>query len=322
MMVAGTRSREKSVATDLRHRPEPKNSAGVSLNELRVRKIMDTPLEFVPNPEFGAQDAESTIVNEDDIVDSEAARDSSVPKHLPGHLARLCQFKLLSADQERRLFRRMNYLKYRAMEGRAQLDPHRPDLETLDAIEEWCTEVRKIRDRIVQANFRLVISVIKKFVTAQNSFDELLSDGLASLMHAVDKFDYDRGFRFSTYAYRSIVFNTLRDLKSRNTEAAGLSVLSEGVVSELTDERRSSQQDEEASRRRSVLKHCVHQLDRRERFIIRSRYALGSHRRTRTFQDLADRLGISKERVRQLERRAVAKLKECAGEHSMGDVFA
>ena len=64
-------------------------------------------------------------------------------------------------------------------------------------------------------------------------------------------------------------------------------------------------------------------LDRRERLIIRSRYALGSHRRVRTFQDLADRLGISKERVRQLEQRALGKLRALAAErdfHSLYDV--
>ena len=47
---------------------------------------------------------------------------------------------------------------------------------------------------------RLVISVVKKFVTPQHSFDEMLSDGIMTMLYAIDKFDYDRGFRFSTYA--------------------------------------------------------------------------------------------------------------------------
>jgi len=65
----------------------------------------------------------------------------------------------------------------------------------------------------------------------------------------------------------------------------------------------------------------LEQLDRRERFIIRSRYALGAHRKVRTFQCLADKLGVSKERVRQLEQRAVSKLRTLAAEFEMDELF-
>ena len=57
---------------------------------------------------------------------------------------------------------------------------------------------------------RLVMSIVKKFVTPQQAFDELLSDGILTLMQAIEKFDFDRGFRFSTYAYRSIARNAYR----------------------------------------------------------------------------------------------------------------
>ena len=61
--------------------------------------------------------------------------------------------------------------------------------------------------------------------------------------------------------------------------------------------------------RSELTKDLLGKLDRRERFVIRCRYALGSHRQQRTFQFLADKLGVSKERARQLERRALDKLK-------------
>jgi RNA polymerase primary sigma factor len=60
---------------------------------------------------------------------------------------------------------------------------------------------------------------------------------------------------------------------------------------------------------RSMMLEMLDQLDRRERFILRGRFALGAHRKVRTFQCLADKLGVSKERVRQLEQRAIIKLK-------------
>jgi RNA polymerase primary sigma factor len=63
-------------------------------------------------------------------------------------------------------------------------------------------------------------------------------------------------------------------------------------------------------------------LDRRERFIIRSRYALGGRRKVKTFESLADKLGVSKERVRQLEQRAVATLQTMAADLKMDELFS
>ena len=63
---------------------------------------------------------------------------------------------------------------------------------------------------------------------------------------------------------------------------------------------------------RSRLAGMLNALDRREKFIIRARFALGSHRKVKTLQAIANRLGVSKERVRQLETRATKKLIEMA----------
>ncbi len=64
----------------------------------------------------------------------------------------------------------------------------------------------------------------------------------------------------------------------------------------------------------------LNDLDRREKFIIRARFSLGSHRKVQTLQALANRLGVSKERVRQLERRAMDKLRVMAGDVSLADL--
>jgi RNA polymerase primary sigma factor len=61
-------------------------------------------------------------------------------------------------------------------------------------------------------------------------------------------------------------------------------------------------------------------LDRRERLIVRCRYALGGHRKVKTFQTIADRLGVSKERVRQLEQRAMSKLRAMAAELQLDEL--
>jgi RNA polymerase primary sigma factor len=70
--------------------------------------------------------------------------------------------------------------------------------------------------------------------------------------------------------------------------------------------------EQQWTRMRTLLSKLLRHLDRREQFILRGRFALGAHREVRTFQCLADKLGVSKERVRQLEQRAIAKLQALA----------
>lgn len=63
---------------------------------------------------------------------------------------------------------------------------------------------------------------------------------------------------------------------------------------------------------RGRLSSMLDRLDRREKLIVRARFSLGGHRRVQTLQKLADRLGVSKERIRQLEKRALDKLRDMA----------
>jgi RNA polymerase primary sigma factor len=162
-------------------------------------------------------------------------------------------------------------------------------------------------------------------VTPKHSFDDLLSDGIISLMQAVDKFDYGKGFRFSTYAYRAIARNAYRSITDRQKEEARFDAAVGEDLSNVAEQDRTSALDEkEWMSMRSTLLEGMNQLDRREQFILRGRFALGAHRKVRTFQCLADKLGVSKERVRQLEQRAIAKLKalvetlQSSPEESMG----
>lgn len=249
------------------------------------------------------------------MVASEAAGKTAngkakLPKDLPGHLARLCESALLTAEEERNLFRQMNYLKFRANATRSRLDPDHPEVTAIEEVEQFLAKANQVRDQIIQANMRLVISIVKKFVTPKHSFDDLLSDGIISLMQAVDKFDYDKGFRFSTYAYRAIARNAYRSITERQKEEARFDAAVGDDLGSVPDQDRTSSLDEkEWMTMRSAMLEMMDHLDRRERFILRGRFALGAHRKVRTFQCLADKLGVSKERVRQLEQRAIVKMK-------------
>ena len=276
----------------------------------QVKRLLETEIEFIGSREFSEPSADINILGS--RVPAVSATDSKMrlPKDLPAHLARLCESSLLSAEEERELFRRMNYLKFRANVVRSRLNPETPDAVAVAEIERLLAEATRVRDHIIQANMRLVISIVKKFVTPKHSFDDLLSDGIISLMQAVDKFDYDKGFRFSTYAYRAIARNAYRSITDRQKEEGRFDATVGEDLSSVPEQDRTSALDEkESMSMRSMMLEMLNQLDRRERFILRGRFALGAHRKVRTFQCLADKLGVSKERVRQLEQRAITKLK-------------
>lgn len=283
----------------------------------RALKLLRTEIPFVPSCEF--QSLEPT---RDENLCQPLSESSEAPSDLPAHLRRMCSKALLTQEQERAFFREMNYLKFRANAWRARIDPDSIDPQMIERIEGLLRQAQAIRDHLIQSNMRLVMSIVKKFVTPQTSFDDLLSDGIMTLMQAVEKFDYSRGFRFSTYAYRSIARNAYRTVKAAHNEESRVTRDAEQWAFEEEGHRSSTLTDQTWENLRQLMASMLSQLDRRERLIIRSRYALGAHRKVRTFQDIAHRLGVSKERVRQLEQRAVSKLRAMAAHLEMDDWFA
>ena len=137
---------------------------------------------------------------------------SRLPSGLPPYLASLYEVPLLTRKQEAHLFRKMNYLKYKAARFRAKLDPARPKRAIMDRIDRLYDEAVATKNQIIRANLRLVVSIAKRHVGPTQNFFELVSDGNMSLMRAVEKFDYARGNKFSTYASWAIMKNFARTI--------------------------------------------------------------------------------------------------------------
>lgn len=283
----------------------------------RARKLLATEIAFISNPSFLSTDmTDGKLPTFSGSQPLPAAKNERKlrPGGMRSNLLRFAESPILTIDQERELFRRMNCLKYQANVVRATIDPNNLDLDALKKAERLLREARAVRDQIVHANTRLVMAVVKKYVTRRNSFDELLSDGLLMLLKAVEKFDYSRGFRFSTYAYLIIGRSVYRSLAARRNLNRKLVQFADGPL-EIVDDSEPSTLIKRSWKLLEVsVGELLGQLSVRERFVVGERFGLGSSSKSRTLKSLAEELGVSKERVRQIELRAVAKLNKLATE--------
>jgi RNA polymerase sigma factor (sigma-70 family) len=287
------------------------------INEVRAQRILETKLEFIDHASFHDPASRDEIMAPMPPPQAKNPRRPKAPKGLPPYLASLYEVPLLEREQEAHLFRQMNYLKSEAHGLRTQLDPARAKTSDLDRIEELQEEALVVKNQIIRANLRLVVSIAKRHVGPSNNFFELVSDGNMSLIRAVEKFDFSRGNKFSTYASWAIMKNFARTIPEENYRrdrfVTGHEEMFEAAADNRTDEH---EYESTLKRMQEAIKGMLDRLDDRERLIITSRFGLGGAAE-RTLEQLGRELGITKERVRQIESRGVDKLRKIAGEQKL-----
>jgi RNA polymerase sigma factor (sigma-70 family) len=288
------------------------------INEMRALRILGVKLEFMPHPSFEDRGASAEILSPmPEPVEGRTPRRTKAPKGLPPYLASLYEVPLLSREQEMHLFRKMNYLKYLAHQRRARVDPCRARTADLDEIERLQEEALAVKNQIIRANLRLVVSIAKRHVGPTNNFFELVSDGNMSLIRAVEKFDFARGNKFSTYASWAIMKNFARTIPEENYRRDRFVTGHEEMFEAAADNRTDEHEYENALKRmQEAVKGMLGRLDERERRIIVSRYGLNGVNE-QTLEQLGRELGITKERVRQIESRAQDKLRRFAHEEKL-----
>ncbi|WCZ32663.1 sigma-70 family RNA polymerase sigma factor [Corynebacterium massiliense] len=273
---------------------------------------------------------------------------------------------LLSADEEVELAQRIEvglYAQYKLNHAEKVTRAEKRDLKIL------AKEGKKARSHLLEANLRLVVSLAKRYTGRGMPLLDLIQEGNLGLIRAMEKFDYAKGFKFSTYAtwwIRQAITRGMADQSrtirlpvhlveqvnklSRIKREMYQSLGREATNEELSDESgieeskiemllRQSRDpvsldmpvgaDEEAplgdfiedaeatdaetavvaSMRHSDIKDVIGSLEQREQDVIRLRYGLDDGV-PRTLDQIGRKFGLSRERVRQIEREVMAKLRD------------
>lgn len=287
------------------------------IGEMRAERIMELPLDLIPNDGFRLVRTEK---QEREVCgpmppSEEPVRKSRLPAGLPPYLASLYEVPLLNREQEGHLFRKMNFLKYRASKLRETLDSSRPKSPLMDRIERYYDQAVATKNQIIAANLRLVVSIAKRHVGQAENFFELVSDGNMSLIRAVEKFDFARGNKFSTYASWAIMKNYARTIPDEHRHRDRFRTSNSEMFGAAEDSRSDQYEQETAQlQRESQVGQILGRLDEREQQIIISRFGLTRGEEPQTLKEVGAAMGVTKERVRQIEARALNKLRKAAQE--------
>jgi RNA polymerase primary sigma factor len=286
------------------------------------------------------------------------------------YLKQIGKVALLNAEQEVSLAKRVEaglYAHYRLDQAKLndeKLSPmQRRDLREIDR------DGRKAKSHLLEANLRLVVSIAKRYTGRGMAFLDLIQEGNLGLIRAVEKFDYVKGYKFSTYAtwwIRQAITRGMADQsrtirlpvhlveqvnklsrikremyqqlgrEATNEELADESGIDESKIEMLLKQSRDPVSldmpvgsDEEAplgdfiedseatdaeaavvaSLRHSDVRAVLDTLDEREQDVIKMRYGLDDGM-PRTLDQIGRSFGLSRERVRQIEREVMAKLRE------------
>jgi RNA polymerase sigma factor (sigma-70 family) len=288
----------------------PAFRAAITLS--RAQRLLELPLDFIDSPEFSGANAEATICGPEPEVATTECR-GKVPSGLPAYLEELYRVPLLNREQEQYYFRRFNFRKFQLAQQRQQLVDSKPTARLINRLERIADDILRIKNLLIRSNLRLVVSIAKKYLKSGSGFFELVSDGNVSLMRAVEKFDYSRGNKFSTYASWAILKNFTRSVPAEHQRLDRFRTGQDEIFAQ-SSEFRTSQINEERTNQgqRDVIREMLKELDGREQKVIAFRFGLEGEGEPQTLEQVGWRLGVTKERVRQIEVRTLEKLRRIA----------
>ncbi|MDP7277477.1 MAG: sigma-70 family RNA polymerase sigma factor [Planctomycetaceae bacterium] len=279
--------------------------------EIRAEILLEQPIDFMDSDEFREQGAAEWILGE--APENPGARVTKAPPGLPAYLASLYTLPVLTREQEQYHFRKMNFLRWQASVARKDLRGRRPVSARMDRVEALLEESMAVKNFLIRSNLRLVVSIAKKHLRPGMNFFEMVSDGNLSLIRAIEKFNYLLGNKFSTYATWAIMRNFARSVPREHRQRDRFRTGHEEFFGSRSDEGGNPFLEQKVNRQQhEVIMEILEHLDPREREVITRRFGLSEGSEPQTLEQVGRRFGVTKERIRQLESRALKKLERVA----------
>ena len=295
-----------------------KSSVYRIINQRRAKALLAHKIEFIASDEFAADGAYEKIISKKTDLAQQTNSESPTLKQLSAgslskYLKSIEKTEPFNRDRELELFRRYNYLKYMADLNKKDISLQHAPGNKLKLIEDYLRRSEAIKNIIIEANLRLVVSIANKHIHRSANMLDLVSEGNFALMKAVEKFDYTRGFRFATYCSWIIAKDFARKIPAEITRPDKTTYDSMSDIQQ--DMRTKTIPGVEAVERahRSLINVIKDNLNEREQYIILNHFGLlGSlvKKEKKTLKEIGDHLRLTKERVRQIELIALQKLRQ------------
>jgi RNA polymerase primary sigma factor len=183
------------------------------------------------------------------------------------------------------------------------------------------------RDKIIKSNLKFVASVAKPYIGMGLSYSDLIAEGNMGLIKALDKFDYEKGYKTISYSVWWIKQNILEALKKRNIINGD-----EITPSETFDEEDNIDEDDNVTTEKyvdtfnfdtlkrsdetSIVKDLMESLTDREKRVVTDYFGLDS-KEEMTLEEIGKEMGLTKERIRQIKESALKKLRTEALKNSI-----
>lgn len=274
--------------------------------------VLTEPLEYMEHDLFQKQNIEAVLFG-------------SIAVRSPGHtrfeecfpdefdFSGITEESSLSSAEEILLFQRYNYSRMRLMQVLERLDGEVPFEFVCDLLC-WAHRAMDARGQLARCNLPLVLAMAKRTRLNGLDFNELISEGNFALLRSVDKFDCSRGFKFSTYACRAILKSfsrvAMRTSRYRGQFPTEFDPLLE--KSDFVDRKRDDLEGQCVAEIRDIILNNRAALNDVEQTVIRERFALNASSlpaKPKTLEQVGEMIGVTKERVRQIQNKALSKIR-------------
>jgi RNA polymerase primary sigma factor len=235
---------------------------------------------------------------------------------------------LLTREQEKHLFRKLNYLKYRITKLTLGFDKsdggpkyskpiniQRLGENSLKEIERLIRLTQETRNVIIKSNLRLILKSVHRYHSSDTfERDEFFSNGYCHVLKAVDLFDYRMGYKFSTYCTRVLQANLHRDYIKSKTQQEKL-VLGEPLLLEGKADKSDGFSNSNHGYNKIFIKELLKKLKKIHRSDIKIKvlldyYGIENDGKGKKLREIGSELNITRERVRQIKLEALKYLSE------------